>query len=106
MNTRYLKFSIYIYGSILGSGLIVLGLYAVLWGKRKEDKKTNRLVPLSSPSESKSIKIVVASPNENDVKEGDYVREPSQKESEVMKEGLEEKRGEGEDQVEQATALV
>ncbi|KAI6678646.1 hypothetical protein NL676_039442 [Syzygium grande] len=87
-------------GSILGSGLIVLGLYAVLWGKGKENKRTNQLVPLSNPgeSESKSIEIVVAFSNKNDVKEGDDVQDFATNESDVAKESLEEKTG-GEEQV-------
>ncbi|KAL3538593.1 hypothetical protein ACH5RR_001959 [Cinchona calisaya] len=32
-------------GSLLGATLIILGLYVVLWGKNKEIKKNNQLVP-------------------------------------------------------------
>ncbi|XP_044488931.1 WAT1-related protein At1g68170-like [Mangifera indica] len=44
-------------GSILGSTLIVCGLYAVLWGKGKEMKKITRLVPTESSAESQTIDI-------------------------------------------------
>lgn len=41
--------------------LIVCGLYVVLWGKSKEMKKKNQLVPAQSPhdNESNTVEIVV-----------------------------------------------
>ncbi|XP_030515992.2 WAT1-related protein At1g68170-like [Rhodamnia argentea] len=85
-------------GSILGSGLIVLSLYAVLWGKRKENKRMNQLAPSTGSGESESVEIVIASPTKNGVKEGDDVLEVAQKEGQVVKESLEEKTGGGEGQ--------
>ncbi|XP_073026928.1 WAT1-related protein At1g68170-like isoform X2 [Primulina eburnea] len=40
-------------GSVLGTGIIICGLYCVLWGKSKEIKKVCRLVP---SSEDQSLK--------------------------------------------------
>ncbi|KAI3424662.1 uncharacterized protein J3R85_010413 [Psidium guajava] len=85
-------------GSILGSGLIVLGLYAVLWGKSKENNKMNQLVPSIGSGESESVEIVVVSPSKNGNKEGDVVLEVAQKATGMIKESLEEKRG-GEEQI-------
>jgi len=39
--------------------LIVCGLYAVLWGKSKEIKKNNQLVPSQSSNEFDTVEIVV-----------------------------------------------
>ncbi|KAK7246802.1 hypothetical protein RIF29_41672 [Crotalaria pallida] len=54
-------------GSILGAVLIVCGLYVVLWGKSKEMKKMNQLVPSQSPRDEEShiLDIMVRSPAEN-----------------------------------------
>lgn len=46
-------------GSILGAVLIVCGLYAVVWGKSKEMKKKNQLVPSQNPNEFDTVEIVV-----------------------------------------------
>ncbi|TKY71292.1 WAT1-related protein [Spatholobus suberectus] len=48
-------------GCIIGAVLIVCGLYVVLWGKSKEMKKKNQLVPAQSPCESNTVEIVVRS---------------------------------------------
>lgn len=93
-----LQLSLHFDGSIIGSGLIVLGLYVVLWGKRKENKKMIQLMPSSGFGESESVEIVVASLSKDDIKEGDDVREPATKESEAMRESFEEKV-EGEERV-------
>ncbi|KAG2695721.1 hypothetical protein I3843_07G026200 [Carya illinoinensis] len=51
-------------GTILGSVLIVCGLYAVLWGKRKETKKQTQVASCSYPEleESALTDIVITSP--------------------------------------------
>ncbi|XP_073282948.1 WAT1-related protein At1g68170-like isoform X3 [Primulina huaijiensis] len=41
-------------GSVLGTGIIICGLYCVLWGKSKEIKKVCRLTP---SSEDQSLKV-------------------------------------------------
>uniref|UniRef100_A0A368UGY7 WAT1-related protein n=1 Tax=Glycine max TaxID=3847 RepID=A0A368UGY7_SOYBN len=48
-------------GCAIGTVLIVCGLYVVLWGKSKEMKKKNQLVPAQSPhdNESNTVEIVV-----------------------------------------------
>ncbi|KAK0588742.1 hypothetical protein LWI29_004905 [Acer saccharum] len=71
-------------GSILGSMLIICGLYAVLWGKGKEMKKITQLVPSIHPNESQSIEIIITSPivhnissnnNKNKNTNGDIINE-------------------------------
>ncbi|KAM1135334.1 hypothetical protein ACFX2I_044377 [Malus domestica] len=54
-------------GSVLGAVLIVIGLYAVLWGKGKEIEKMSNSVPSTSfhHQDSGSIDIVVMSPDNN-----------------------------------------
>ncbi|XP_028801002.1 WAT1-related protein At1g68170-like [Neltuma alba] len=47
-------------GSVIGGVLIICGLYVVLWGKGKEMKKMNQLVPSQSLHE-----IIVTSPTED-----------------------------------------
>lgn len=46
-------------GGILGSALIVLGLYAVLWGKHKEDKENKRIAAASLPEVIKGGQTMV-----------------------------------------------
>ncbi|KAK4846335.1 hypothetical protein QYF36_015954 [Acer negundo] len=71
-------------GSILGSMLIICGLYAVLWGKGKEMKKITQLVPSIHPKECQSIEIIITSPivhnicsnnNKNKDTNGDIINE-------------------------------
>lgn len=45
--------------------LIVLGLYVVLWGKGKEMKKMNQLVPSASSPQNGPIEIIVTSSADN-----------------------------------------
>jgi len=54
--------------SVIGAVLIVCGLYVVLWGKSKEMKKKNQLVPAQSPHDNESntvVEIVVRSAQED-----------------------------------------
>ncbi|CAJ2649104.1 unnamed protein product [Trifolium pratense] len=46
-------------GTIIGAVLIVCGLYTVVWGKSKEKKKNNQLVPSQSSNEFNTVEIVV-----------------------------------------------
>ncbi|MED6119548.1 hypothetical protein PIB30_117848 [Stylosanthes scabra] len=49
-------------GSVIGSVMIVCGLYAVLWGKNKEMKKVAQLVPSEIiQQEDQAIQVVVTS---------------------------------------------
>ncbi|XP_022762248.1 WAT1-related protein At1g68170-like [Durio zibethinus] len=48
-------------GSIIGAVLIVIGLYVALWGKGKEMKKMNQLVPSINSPEDGPIEITVTS---------------------------------------------
>ena len=41
--------------------MIVCGLYVVLWGKSKEMKKMNQLVPSQCPHESDTVEVIVRS---------------------------------------------
>ncbi|KAJ1399140.1 EamA domain [Sesbania bispinosa] len=52
-------------GSVIGAGLIVCGLYMVLWGKSKEMKKVNHLVSSEISQEHKASEVVVMSPMTN-----------------------------------------
>ncbi|KAJ4721328.1 WAT1-related protein [Melia azedarach] len=56
-------------GSVLGATLIVCGLYAVLWGKRKEMNKITQLVPANTSAEEsdQSLEIVITSPTDHRV---------------------------------------
>ena len=48
--------------SVIGAVLIVVGLYLVLWGKSKEAKKMNQLVPSDQIAQQCGVvEIVVAS---------------------------------------------
>ena len=57
-----ISFALYVY-SVVGSVMIVCGLYMVLWGKGKEIKEiTEMLVPSESTQhESEAVEITVAS---------------------------------------------
>ncbi|GMP39158.1 hypothetical protein CsSME_00010108 [Camellia sinensis var. sinensis] len=52
-------------GSVIGAGVIVCGLYMVLWGKGKELKRITQLMPSKSARESECIDIIVTSLTEN-----------------------------------------
>lgn len=49
-------------GSIVGAGLIVCGLYMVLWGKTREIKNKTQLMP-SQECELIDINVNAAEPN-------------------------------------------
>lgn len=62
----HLKFVTFVNNfSIIGAVLIVCGLYAVVWGKSKEMKKKNQLVPSKNPHEFDQVEIVVRSIEED-----------------------------------------
>lgn len=53
----------------MGSVLIVMGLYVVLWGKRKEMKMNSQLIPeiiTTSPTEMKPVETVTISNKNSD----------------------------------------
>ena len=51
---------------MIGAGLIVFGLYMVLWGKGKEMKRKNQLVPSESSHQSHIVEIAVGSHADQD----------------------------------------
>ncbi|KAK4742169.1 hypothetical protein SAY87_000170 [Trapa incisa] len=60
-------------GCVLGSGLIVAGLYIVLWAKRKEMKKLNQYIPSTImtndiTNNAHAFEIVVSSPMVNSLR--------------------------------------
>ncbi|OAY38707.1 hypothetical protein MANES_10G037100v8 [Manihot esculenta] len=70
-------------GSIIGSTFIVCGLYAVLWGKNSETKKTSLLIPLKNSEEVETTVITSKSDNvENLSSEKLHGKEEKEKESE------------------------
>ena len=64
LNSHYLdlpnnsSFCGLIIDSILGAGLIVCGLYMVLWGKGKEAKEKARIVSTPSSPDSDTVEVV------------------------------------------------
>ncbi|KAK1300662.1 WAT1-related protein [Acorus calamus] len=50
-------------GSILGTILIVIGMYMVLWGKGNENKQREQLLPVNSPIQTISMIALSESPN-------------------------------------------
>ncbi|XVF61829.1 hypothetical protein PTKIN_Ptkin08bG0162300 [Pterospermum kingtungense] len=53
-------------GSIIGSVLIILGVYVVLWGKAKEKKTSTQLAALAEhPTESEAVDIVIRDTNQS-----------------------------------------
>jgi len=54
--------------------LIVCGLYAVVWGKSKEMKKKNQLVPSKNPHEFDPVEIVVRSIEEDKSNQGNTLQ--------------------------------
>ncbi|XVE48718.1 hypothetical protein DITRI_Ditri01bG0024700 [Diplodiscus trichospermus] len=73
-------------GSVIGAVLIVMGLYVVLWGKGKELKKMNQLVPSSDTNspENGDIEIIVTSSDDHNTSvNNNYTSEDSPMEKDM-----------------------
>ncbi|CAN4108041.1 unnamed protein product [Withania somnifera] len=71
-------------GSILGSIVIVCGLYVVLWGKDKEIKKVSQLVPDKEETDIKSSSVKGSKREEKEEEELEENRRDSQVGSEIL----------------------